>query len=649
MKYADIILPVAVPRPFTYALGAECATRAAVGQRVVVPVGKSATAVGIIDRLHDDPPSSGTEREVQEIIDREPIVTPPQIELWRWMAQYYMCALGEVSKAALPRGILQASYAPPTRKRTVKHTPPSEEMTSDENIAPILKEIHDSQNTTTLFYGDIDTLRVELYIALIREAAAAGRQSLLLLSEASSPTAVAVIRALGSERVVKYFGTQTEMRRSTCYMRLRHDAQSIDLVIGSRTALFLPFDSLGQVIIDGESDSRYYRPDPAPRYHARDTALVLAHLHNARTLLAARCPALESYYNAARGKYNDIYVAPKAASVKVTALERGKGLLSRYLHAQMGERIAAGQQVVLFQNRRGFSPYVECTQCGAVPECPQCSVTLTYHKQSNSLECHYCGIVHPYTPRCPSCGGDTLVPRGIGTERIEEQVRVLFPTARVDRLDTDSASSRTKAGRILGDFSQQQTDILVGTQMLSRTAAMGHVGLVGVINADNMLAHPDFRAAERAYGLLMQLAALINVPGGEIVIQGSQRDSRVVQAVADNDTPGFYEAELAERLQMLYPPAVRMIRLELRHPDAAMVDQAASELFTLLRPLFGNRISAPFEPQIDRIMGQNLRQMILRIERTRRVERAKALLGEQLALFNKRFSKLRIIVVVDPQ
>lgn len=646
MQYADVILPIAVPRPYTYALGVH-ALRAAVGMRVIVPVGKSATAVGVIERLHDTPPVNGKIREVEEIIDQTAVVTPNQMALWRWMSGYYMCSLGEVSKAALPRGIQYASYAPPRRSVRAKHTSADQEYVPQHAIAEHMEQLR-QRSSTALLYGAIATLRVDLYIALIREAIAAGCQSLVIVPDHAEPLVDRLVEVFGSERILQYYGRQPEARRSKSYTALLESPEQFDIVIGTRTALFLPLHNLSQVIVDSEADSRYYQNDPAPRYHARDTALVLARIHGARALLAAQWPTLESYYNAVRGKYTNIYIPKTTLPPKTTALERGKGLISKYLHERITDNIRQERQVVLFQNRRGFSPYVECTQCSTIPQCSQCNVTLTYHKQNNTLECHYCGIAEPYNTQCPSCGVAALAPRGIGTERVEEQVRAMFPEAIVDRLDTDSASSRVKAGRILGEFSQHNTDILVGTQLLNRTARMGRIGLVGVINADNMLSHPDFRASERAYELLMQLSSLINMPDGEVVIQGSQRDSRVVRAVREDDMLGFYASELEERGVMLYPPMVRMLRLELRHADLQIVRAAASALYDMLHPLFGTRISIPYEPQIDRIMGQNLRQMLLRIERERSIERAKSLLATKISEFEKSFPKVRLIVAVDP-
>lgn len=527
--------------------------------------------------------------------------------------------------------------------------------TEDQSIqdcchTPLLQRITACFDThrTVLLYGEIDPCRSDVYINMIQDAAPG--QSLLLLPDTytTAPLIAALEEAFGQSMVL-YHGALADNRRSAIYQRLIDAPQSVRVVVGTRSALFLPMTGLRQVIIDNESDASYRQRDPAPRYHARDVALMLAHIHGARTLIAGSVPTLESYHNAVQGKYGNIEVERRGPLPKVITLERGKGLISKYLHRQIEQRLEMGQQVVLFQNRRGFSPYVECANCGEIPRCSQCNVTLTYHKQTNSLLCHYCGTAAPFTQQCPSCGMQTLVARGIGTERVEEQIRTMFPTARVDRLDTDSAGSRVKAGRIIGQFVDQQTDILIGTQMVARTAQMGSVGLVGVINADNMLSHPDFRASERAFGTLMQLKGLVNVESdGEIVIQGSHREHTVIRAVEQSDVNGFYASELEQRNFLMYPPQVRMIRLELRHAAEPELDAAARDMFDSLSRIFGTRLSPPFEPQIDRIRNIYIRHIILRIERSRPVARAKEILAAEMLRMRKRYPKVRVVVEVDP-
>ncbi|MDE5944102.1 MAG: primosomal protein N' [Rikenella sp.] len=512
---------------------------------------------------------------------------------------------------------------------------------------------------TVLLSGEIaDTQRttIPLYTALAAREIDRGNQTLLLLPDTVMTTQVTnALQATFGPRCLFYHSRLTDRARSAAYRRMVEEPESVGLVVGTRSALFLPFRRLGLVVVDNEHDPNYRQSDRAPRYHARDTALMLAHLHGARTLLASPTPSMESWLNATTegAKYGFLSLPPCGTTrAEVTVLERGKGLISKYLQRRIDETLRAGRQVVLFQNRRGFAPYVECAGCGAKPTCPHCNVTLTYHKESSALACHYCGWSQPYTSTCPACGMQTLTPRGIGTERIEEEAAELFPTARIARMDTDTTRGAGALGRLLTELAEGETGILVGTRMVVRTAQAGeHIGLVGVINADNLLAHPDFRAAERAFQLLMQLKALLPTgqEAGELVIQSSQRTHPVLIAVANHDAAGFYRHETEERAALNYPPYVRMLRLTFRHRDKLLTAAAAAMCEALLRERFGRRVSPPFEPQVDRVQNLFILHLLLRIERQRPVARAKAILLEVLARVRKRFSTVYIMAEADPQ
>lgn len=732
--YADILLPVAIPRPFTYAVPETLENELREGMLVRVPLGKNKICEGVVRRIHTDPPATkSAPKAILELFTSRPYVTVEQIRLWEWMAGYYLCTVGEVMKAALPSGIRHGSYAPST-ELFVRLTPAYRSAEAvgtlletlrraktqskallaylalvpcDAEGEPFLANPHDGQlwversliteavpasailkliergifeqielipsrttawsktrfpvqNTPALFqpglaatllYGHYtpETLK-PIYLDLIKQEVNAGKQVLILLPETLTHTAlIESVQQLLGNRCAVYHARLTDRARSALYYRMVEEPESVDVVIGTRTALFLPFRQLGLVVVDHEHDGAYRQNDPAPRYQGRDVALMLAQAYGARTLLASPTPSVESWYNMTIGKYGAYPIEPSASNPKVTVLERGKGLISKYLARRIEETLEAGKQVVLFQNRRGFAPYVECGNCGYTPMCRNCNVTLTYHKEHSVLQCHYCGAVHPYISTCPSCGMQTLVPRGIGTERIEEEVAARFPAVKVARIDTDVAKTGArKIGRILTEFSAKETGILVGTQMVARTAQMGDVGLVGVVNADNMLSYPDFRAGERAFQLLMQLKAL---PGseGELVIQSSQRLHPVLIALHQNDPTGFYTHELEERQKLLYPPYVRMIRLTLRHSDRKLTHEAARELYDRLQKRFGKRISPPFEPSVDRIQGQHILHLLLRIERERSVVRAKAILSEILDGIRKKFAAVHLVVEVDPQ
>lgn len=749
MTFADILLPLAVPRAFTYAVP-EGAT-VAVGMRVRVPLGKSKVCEGVVVALHRTPPASKSgPKYMLEIIDRQPFVLPEQIRLWEWMASYYLCTTGEVMKAALPAGIRNGSYRPsaelylrlaPEYRSAAKITETLEEIrrakvqckallaylsflpcnpdgepqltpgderelwvlrsdiTETTPAAALLKlaergileqrEIIPSDlnrvstplpppeppepgspyagavtgafgtYNTVLLDGEIADTRnttTPLYLTLAAQEIASGRQVLLLLPDTVMTTQVTnALQAAFGSRCLFFHSRLTDRARSAAWQRMIDQPDSVGLVVGTRSALFLPFRRLGLVIVDHEHDPNYRQGDPAPRYHARDTALMLGHLHGAKTLLASPAPSTESWLNATGdgGKYGHVRVPapPGTLRPQVTVLERGKGLISKYLYKRIGETLAEGRQAVLFQNRRGFAPYVECANCGATPTCPNCNVTLTYHKESSALVCHYCGWSKPYSSACGACGMRALVPRGIGTERIEEFAAELFPETKIARMDTDTAKGAGALGRILTDLAEGETRILVGTQMVVRTAQAGErIGLVGVINADNMLAHPDFRAAERAFQLLTQLKALLPADGsGELVIQSSQRLHPALIAVANHDAEEFYLHEMEERRGLLYPPYVRMLRLTFRHPDKQLAAAAAQRCEAQLRERFGQRVSPPFEPQVDRVQNLHILHILLRIERQRPVARAKVILLEILAQVRKQYSAVHIIAEADPQ
>lgn len=746
--FADILLPVAVPRAFTYAVPETAAV--VVGMRVRVPLGKSKICEGIVVKVHDTPPASKNgPKQIAEIIDEQPFVLPEQLRLWEWMARYYLCTQGEVLKAAVPTGIRSGGYRP-TAELYIRLTP---EYRTEEKIAETLEHIKRAKvqaralvaylsflptktdgepqlnpaderalwvlraditesvpgaavlklvergileqreivpaklhranpvaftlplapenpygeriadafvaHNTVLLSGEIgDAYKtaIPIYISLAAREIAAGRQVLLLLPDTVMTVQVtnALQEAFGA-RCLFYHSRLTDRARSAAWQRMIEQPQTVGLAVGTRSALFLPFRDLGLVIVDNEHDPNYRQADPAPRYHARDAALMLAHLHGAKTLLASHTPSTESWLNATAegGKYGSVPIPPAqhAAHTEVTVLERGKGLISKYLYKRIGETLAEGRQVVLFQNRRGFAPYVECANCGTTPTCPNCNVTLTYHKESSALVCHYCGSSQPYSSTCRACGMHTLMPRGIGTERIEECAAELFPETKIARMDTDTMRGAGAAGRIMTDFAEGETGILIGTQMVARTAQAGQrIGLVGVINADNMLAHPDFRAGERAFQLLMQLKALLSADtAGELIIQSSQRLHPVLIAVANHDTEGFYAHELEERQGLLYPPYVRMLRLTFRHPDKRLAVAAAERCEALLRERFGRRVSPPFEPQVDRVQNLYILHLLLRIERQRPVTRAKAILLEILAQVRKQFPAVYILTEADPQ
>ncbi|MFR6351263.1 MAG: primosomal protein N' [Alistipes finegoldii] len=430
-----------------------------------------------------------------------------------------------------------------------------------------------------------------------------------------------------------------------------------------RSSIFLPLRHLQLIIVDEEHDASYKQADPAPRYNARDCAVVMARLWGGRTLLGSATPSLETWLNAEGGST----AAPCWRSVTATparpkysfrydprrqAGER-HAHFNKLLLDKMEETLGRGGQVMLFQNRRGFSPYVECSQCGWTARCPHCNVTLTYHKGGARLVCHYCGYTAPVPAKCPSCEVTEVLPRGFGTEKVEEEIARLFPEARVARLDRDSVTSERAFNAIISDFEARKTDILVGTQMITKGFDFGGVSLVGILNADNLLNNPDFRAAERAFQLMLQVAGRAGrrSDGGEVVIQTSEPGHPVIRQVVAGDFAGMARMQLSEREAFFYPPYARLTSLTLRHRDVALLRRGVTELAARLRVRFGRRVLGPMTPPVDRIRGEYLAGLLLKIESGASSAKARALLAAELKAFaeNPEFKTITFICNVDPQ
>ncbi|MDE7123308.1 MAG: primosomal protein N', partial [Alistipes sp.] len=435
-------------------------------------------------------------------------------------------------------------------------------------------------------------------------------------------------------------------------------------VVGVRSSIFLPLKRLQLIVVDEEHDASYKQSDPAPRYNARDCAAVMARLMGCRTLLGSATPSLETWLNARTGKYGRAVLGERYGAAQppelllsdtLRAAKRGerRGHFNKLLLDRIGETLDRGEQTMLFQNRRGFAPYVSCTECGWTARCPECNVTLTYHKARRQLECHYCGHAEAVPARCPACEVAEPVPMGFGTEKIAEQIAELFPRARVARLDRDSATSERAFSATVADFAARRTDILVGTQMIAKGFDFEGVSLVGVLNADNLLNNPDFRAAERAFQLLTHVAGRAGrreVPG-EVVIQTSDPGNRVIRQVVAGDYEAMACAELAERQAFFYPPYARLVALTLRHRDPALLRRGAGELAQRLRLRFGRRVLGPIAPPVDRIRGEWLAGLLLKVESGASTARARELLGEELRRFaaDAEFKSITVVCDVDPQ
>jgi len=418
------------------------------------------------------------------------------------------------------------------------------------------------------------------------------------------------------------------------------------------------------IVVDEEHDASYKQTEPAPRYNARDCAVVMARLTGGRTLLGSATPSLETWLNAASGKYGRAELTERYGDARppeilvsdtLRAARRGerKAHFNKLLLDRIGETLDRGGQVMLFQNRRGFSPYVACSECGWTARCPHCNVTLTYHKGGRKLVCHYCGHTEDVPAKCPSCKVTDVLPMGFGTEKVEEEISRIFPEARVARLDRDSVTSEKAFSAIIADFEARRTDILVGTQMITKGFDFAGVSLVGILNADNLLNNPDFRAAERAFQLMMQVAGRAGRrdDGGEVVIQTSEPGHPVIRQVAAGDFEGMARAQLAERKAFFYPPYARLTSLTLRHRDPSVLRNGVMDLAARLRTRFGRRLLGPMTPPVDRIRGEYLVGLLLKIESGASSARARELLAAELKTFagNPAFKSITVVVNVDPQ
>lgn len=518
---------------------------------------------------------------------------------------------------------------------------------------------------TALLQGITGSGKTEVYIYLIAEVLSRGGDVLLLVPEiALTAQLIERMERIFGARVTAYHSKLRPIRRAENFLRLSR-SKGGEFVVGVRSSIFLPLNNLQLIIVDEEHDSSYKQAEPAPRYSARDTAVYMAYSMGCHTLLGSATPSLETWLNAETGRYGraemtERYgdaVLPKIyLSDSRRAAQRGErqGHFNKLLLDKIEAALGRDEQVMLFQNRRGFSPYLECPTCGWTPRCPHCNVTLTYHKGRNQLVCHYCGHTVQAMTKCPTCQVVDLMPMGFGTEKIEEQIAAIFPEARVARLDRDQVTSEQAFQAIIDDFSAHRTDILVGTQMITKGFDFSQVGVVGVLNADNLLLNPDFRASERAFQLLTQVAGRAGRRDrqGEVVIQTSDPTNPILQQVLNADFGAMARCQLAERRDFFYPPYARLTYLTLRHRDRPTVVRAASQLAASLRAKLGaQRVLGPIAPPIDRIRGEYLMQLMIKIEPRSSRARANELLQQALMalLEAKEYATLHVKIDVDPQ
>ncbi|WP_242091537.1 replication restart helicase PriA [Aestuariivivens sediminicola] len=812
--FIDVIIPIPLQRLFTYHISVSEAAFIERGMRVAVPFGKSKIYTGIVFKIHQTPPAIYEPKEIHQILDEKPLVNGFQLELWEWIAGYYMCTLGEVMRAALPSAFILESetnivrntdqaveenlleddefliyealqhqsslkiqdvigildkkqvlplihkliqkkvvyleeeviekYKPrliryvklhsryasdvamqelldslgraPRQKevvltlfsiaaRTKKPVKVSElisrsgasssiirtlidkeileeyhiktdriEFSGEDNVptktlnslqSQALKSIVDSFEThdVVLLHGVTSSGKTEVYSKLIEATLKRNRQVLYLLPEIALTAQLIVrLQRYFGDHVSVYHSRYTSHERVEVWYNVLHELSKAQIVVGARSSVFLPFSNLGLVIIDEEHEQSYKQFDPAPRYHARDTAIMLAKMHKAKTLLGSATPSLESYYNVRQDKYalteiNERYNKVLMPDIQLIDLKdkykrRGmKGHFSDTLIEAMTEVLHSGHQVILFQNRRGFSPIVECVTCGHAPQCPNCDVSLTYHQYKNQLRCHYCGYHVAMHLNCEACGSSQIDAKGFGTEQIEEEVKTLFPGYKVARMDLDTTRRKYSYEKLFTALEQREIDVLVGTQMVTKGLDFRHVKLVGIMNADSMLNFPDFRAHERSFQLMLQVAGRAGRTDerGKVFIQTYNPYHAILQQVSTNNYLGMYADQMNDRHNYKYPPIYKLIKIILKHRDYSRVELASKWLGKSLRGLFSDCVLGPESPPVSRIRNQYYKNILIKIPKGQSLTKTKeAIIKINNSFFSiKEFRSVKIILNVD--
>ncbi len=559
-----------------------------------------------------------------------------------------------------------------TRLRNYDDTSKSD-VEFSEHQSEVYKEIKKGfeKKDIALLHGITSSGKTELYIKLIEEVVKQGKQALYLLPEIALTTQIINrLRKAFGNKVGVYHSKFNDFERVEIWNKvLLNSSENKDkkgayqIILGARSALFLPFSNIGLVIVDEEHDSSYKQFDHAPRYNARDTAIYLAKIHNAKTLLGSATPSLDSFYNAKNDKYafaelNKRYggvLLPEIfiADVKEeTKRKRMKSHFTPFLLEHITEALKNKEQVILFQNRRGFSTRLECDVCHWVPQCTHCDVTLTYHKKSNQLICHYCGYTTNIPERCPACNNNKILMHGFGTEKLEEELPIYFPDAKIVRMDLDTTRSKYGHQQIINDFEDHKIDILVGTQMVTKGLDFENVSVVGIMNADSMISYPDFRAFERSYQLMSQVSGRAGrkQKRGKVIIQTYDPYHSVIRYVIDNDYMAMYNSQIAERFAYKYPPIYKLIQISLKHKNADKLNTSARELAIVLRKTFGQRILGPEYPVISKIRNEYIKNILLKLEKEFSLSKAKSMLAEHIENFksDKDNAGVRVMIDVDP-
>ena len=740
---------------FTYSVPSSLEEQVQRGVRVLVPLGRNKTYVGIVSEKHNRAPEGYQTKDILQVLDMTPILLDSQLRLWQWIADYYMSPIGEVYKAALPSGLkAEDGYRPKTeiyitltpqfRNEQTLHVAMNMLHRADKQLAALIdylalshwdsvegsacretvveitrdellnaghglptvnalvkrglletyerevgrlnhggephlekvKPLSDVQQdafnkiqfsflgkNVTLLHGVTSSGKTEIYIHLIRQALEKKQQVLYLLPEIALTVQIMQrLQHVFGNRLGIYHSKYSDAERVEIWQK-QLSPHPYDVILGARSAVFLPFQHLGLVIIDEEHETSYKQQDPMPRYHARSAAIVLAQMFGAKTLLGTATPSMETYYNAKTGKYGLVELfqrykgieLPEIQVVDVKDLQHRKmmnGPFSPILLNKVREALEHGEQAILFQNRRGYAPVIECKQCGWVPHCQHCDVSLTLHRNLNQLTCHYCGYTYQVPTECPACGCKELRTKGYGTEKIEAEVQDIFPEARIARMDLDTTRSRSAYERIISDFASGRTNLLIGTQMISKGLDFDKVSVVGILNADSMLNYPDFRAYEHAFMMMAQVSGRAGRKGkrGLVILQTKSPDLPIIQQVVRHDYAAHYQSLIVERQQFHYPPYYRLVYVYLKHKQDWVVDTAAVEMASRLRQWFGARLLGPDKPAVAKVKSLSIRKLVLKLELGINMGdvRKYLALAQQQMLQDKRYVSLQIYYDVDP-
>ena len=812
--FAEVILPLSLARTFTYSISETEYHYIKKGMRLAVPFGKSRIYSALVVETHQNQPTLYDAKEIHQILDESPIVTEIQIAHWQWIASYYMCAIGDVYRGAMPSGLLLESETVISQKTDVfvdESTLSDDEflifqalqqqsslkvqdiiaILNKKNIFPVIqklidknilvleeemretykpklvryirlhskydsneglgelletlknankqkevvltyfqlnasdkkpitvKKLVDTANSSSaivkallekeifedyhiqedrvnftgktreeelqlseaqrnafagikdsfvhkdvcLLHGVTSSGKTEIYIKLIEEYLATGKQVLYLLPEIALTTQlVGRLRAYFGNRVAVFHSKYSSNERVEVWKQVLQNSEKAQIVIGARSALFLPFADLGFVIVDEEHEQTFKQIDPAPRYHARDAAVVLANFYKAKVLLGSATPSIETYFNAMSGKYGLVEIKERYGNVMMPDIKlvdlkdkyfrkKMKGHFSDTLIEAITSAMALGEQVILFQNRRGYSPLVECMTCGHVPHCQQCDVSLTYHKHKNQLRCHYCGYSIAKPTHCHSCSSVELTTKGFGTEQIQQELISLFPDYKIGRMDQDTTRGKFGFEKIIDSFKNREVDILVGTQMLAKGLDFDNVSLVGIMNADNMLYHPDFRAFERSFQMMTQVSGRSgrSEKQGKVIIQTYNPDHNTIQQVTNNDYAGMYKEQLYDRQIYKYPPYFKIIKITLKHRDFDKLKEGSMWLYQVIIQNLNIPALGPEEPAINRIRNEYIRTIILKIPKNTSIVGTKDMIQKMLSSFDSvaQYRAIRVGVNVD--